>query len=159
MKDISELSSCLEQMGAVLEQHLMEAQSQAADLMWEDAYTNANRDTGAYALSIYKGPTEVVDGNIQTFIGSEATVETKSGKTYNLGWLLETGTPAHLIEPVEKKCLHFITKDGKEVFTKLVNHPGTKANNTYHNAFVNNQLEYQELLVQACAKAFKEAFK
>lgn len=38
---------------------------------------------------------------------------------------LEYGSKPHIIEPKTAKALHF-TMDGQEVFTKRVNHPGTK---------------------------------
>lgn len=38
---------------------------------------------------------------------------------------IEYGTKPHVIEPKTAKALHFTT-DGQEVFTKRVNHPGTK---------------------------------
>ena len=38
---------------------------------------------------------------------------------------LEYGTKPHVIEPKTAKALHF-KSDGKDVFTKRVNHPGTK---------------------------------
>lgn len=159
MKDISELSKCLEDMGEVLEKHLMDAQSKAADLMWQDAYANARRDTGAYALSIHKEPTEIVDGKIETFIGSGMQVMNSKGDIYNLGALLEYGTDPHLIEPVNCDYLHFKTDDGKWVKTKLVHHPGTPKYNTYRNARLNNEVEYQNLLAEAILKAFEEGFK
>lgn len=38
------------------------------------------------------------------------------------------GTRPHLIRPRRAKALHFYV-DGSEVFTRLVRHPGTRANN------------------------------
>ena len=38
---------------------------------------------------------------------------------------LEYGTKPHVIEPKTAKVLHF-KSDGQDVFTKRVNHPGTK---------------------------------
>lgn len=40
---------------------------------------------------------------------------------------VEFGTGPHLIRPVNAKALAFKNKAGKMVFTKLVKHPGTKA--------------------------------
>jgi hypothetical protein len=42
--------------------------------------------------------------------------------------LVLDGTRPHLIRPRRAKALHFFV-DGQEVFTKLVRHPGTRANN------------------------------
>lgn len=38
---------------------------------------------------------------------------------------LEYGTKPHVIEPKSAKALHF-KKDGKDIFAKIVRHPGTK---------------------------------
>jgi hypothetical protein len=38
----------------------------------------------------------------------------------------DLGTKPHTITPKRAKVLHFVTKAGSEVFTKRVNHPGTK---------------------------------
>lgn len=46
---------------------------------------------------------------------------------------IEYGTKAHIIEPKNADALHFTT-DGQEVFTKRVNHPGTKPNPVMRNA-------------------------
>lgn len=43
-------------------------------------------------------------------------------------WLwADEGTKAHVIVPKRRKVLHFTTSAGEEVFTRRVNHPGTKA--------------------------------
>lgn len=39
----------------------------------------------------------------------------------------DEGTKSHVIRPKRAKVLHFTTRAGDEVFTKHVNHPGTKA--------------------------------
>jgi len=39
--------------------------------------------------------------------------------------ILEFGSPQHAIEPKEKKCLRFMWR-GKIIFTKHVEHPGTR---------------------------------
>lgn len=54
-------------------------------------------------------------------------------KDYTLLEILEYGSRPHIIRPVAKigfgrkaKALHFFTRSGAEVFTKIVHHPGTK---------------------------------
>jgi len=42
-------------------------------------------------------------------------------------WMVQTGTKAHEIRPVNAKALHF-TIAGDEIFCKVVHHPGTAAN-------------------------------
>lgn len=67
----------------------------------------------------------------------EPTGEVKegAGKFYGIGigvqrmtllHYLEYGTRPHVIRPVDKEYLHFTTREGDEVFTKRVDHPGTK---------------------------------
>jgi len=47
-------------------------------------------------------------------------------REYSLLEVLEYGSPAHPIDPCKAKFLHFVGDDGEEVFTKHVDHPGTK---------------------------------
>lgn len=47
---------------------------------------------------------------------------------------LEYGTKPHVIKPQSAKYLHFKGKDGKEVFAKVVNHPGTRPQPIMRNA-------------------------
>lgn len=46
---------------------------------------------------------------------------------------LEYGTKPHVIQPKTASALHF-QSDGQDVFTKKVNHPGTKPNPVMRNA-------------------------
>lgn len=75
----------------------------------ETAVNNAPRKTGVYQRSIdYDGDkTVTADANYSADI--------------------EYGTNAHEIKPVNAKALHF-KQNGKDVFYKKVNHPGTKPN-------------------------------
>jgi hypothetical protein len=41
---------------------------------------------------------------------------------------MKVGTKPHTIEAVNASALHFFASDGTEVFTKSVQHPGTKPN-------------------------------
>jgi len=63
--------------------------------------------------------------------GTGGEMELRVTDPQPLGTFIREGTAAHPIEPVRAKCLHFFTKDGTEVFTKHVDHPGTKPN-PYH---------------------------
>lgn len=75
----------------------------------ETAVLNAPRKTGVYQRSIE------YDGD-KTVIASA-----------NYSADIEYGTNAHEIKPVNAQALHF-KQNGKDVFYKKVNHPGTQPN-------------------------------
>lgn len=75
----------------------------------ETAVNNAPRKTGVYQRSIDYDGDKTITANA------------------NYSADIEYGTNAHIIEPVDKKALAF-QKNGKTVFAKKVNHPGTKPN-------------------------------
>lgn len=66
-------------------------------------------------------------------------VKLKNGRETNLLEMLEYGTRPHEITPVKAKVLAFVV-DGDKVFTRRVNHPGTRpygfANKTFVSASV-----------------------
>lgn len=55
---------------------------------------------------------------------------------YTLLHILEYGSRPHRIFPFKKKALKFISAQGNVVFTKMVNHPGTKPVGMIRNARV-----------------------
>lgn len=75
----------------------------------ETAVNNAPRKTEVYQRSIDYDGDKTITANA------------------NYSADIEYGTNAHTIEPVDKKALAF-QKNGKTVFAKKVNHPGTKPN-------------------------------
>lgn len=75
----------------------------------ETAVNNAPRKTGVYQRSIDYDGDKTVTANA------------------NYSADIEYGTNAHEIKPVNAKALHF-KQNGKDVFYKKVNHPGTKPN-------------------------------
>jgi hypothetical protein len=63
------------------------------------------------------------------------------------GQYVITGTRPHVIKPKNKKFLRFVVEGDKVVFTKLVNHPGTKANDFRQTALRNvNRMEFLQNL-------------
>ena len=83
-------------------------------------------------------------------------VESKrDGDRYNLGFLLETGTSPHLIVPVDASVLHFKI-DGKDVFTKMVYHPGTVAQPHFSKGLQMNKLVYKQKINEAIRRSFNE---
>lgn len=81
----------------------------------ETAANNAPRKTGVYQRSIDYDGDKTVTANA------------------NYSADIEYGTNAHEIKPVNAKALHF-KQNGKDVFYKKVNHPGTKPNPVLRNA-------------------------
>lgn len=154
MKEIKDLSKDLEMSWGKLVRGLMSAQSMTANDILDDLRMNANMDTSEFVESIYRTDTTYDGEAIETFIGSDLQVTSSDGKSYNLGWLLETGTRPHIIRPVNASALRFEV-DGKEVFAKEVNHPGTIAYNNYRIAKNNAKSQYRERINEAVKEAMK----
>ena len=55
-------------------------------------------------------------------------IKTEIYPTVNYAYWVHKGTRPHIIRPSRARALRFKTKTGKIVYTKLVQHPGTKAN-------------------------------
>ena len=157
MKKLSNISNYLKNVESKVIKNLQEAQQETVQKVLEDIKERAPSKTGAYADSIHIEPTKVEGTKISTFIGSSLTVTSKSnGNTYNLGYLLETGTNPHMIYPIDASALHFVI-DGKDIFSKYVNHPGFTAFPHYSLALMKNQSLYKRNIRKAIRKAFKEA--
>lgn len=154
MKDIRQISIDLDKFSKNVINNLVNAQQESARKIWGDVVSTAPMKTGDFISSIEVSDTSVNNGEIKTTIGSRMQVVSNEGKAYNLGMLLETGTSPHTIYPSNAKYLVFKI-DGKLIFTKKVNHPGTKAYNFYHNALEKNKTDYHKNI----SKAIKEAKK
>jgi hypothetical protein len=63
----------------------------------------------------------------------------------NYAWFVEYGTAAHVIEPKNKKVLHWVD-NGADVFAGRVHHPGTKP-----RAFVRTTLTRAQEIGEAAA--------
>ena len=57
---------------------------------------------------------------------------------------IEYGTVPHEIRPKTQTALHFV-KNGQDVFTKKVHHPGTKPNPVMRNAAAQTQKEIPQI--------------
>jgi len=151
MKTLDDLAKLLEEKANNIERKMMEAQEKTALQIYQDVITDAPVGaTGNYVESIdIEGPTNE-NGVIKSFVGSGLMVgPTKSkGKSYNLGYLLETGTNPHDIYPVESEFLVFDI-DGKTIFTKHVWHPGTTAQPHYATAIQKNKKFYKNNIRKA----------
>lgn len=152
MKNIVSLSVDISNYGDRVIDNLMKAQSNTGYVVQQEAKYLAPVNTGKYRNSIELGETRYDGATITTDVYTKATVYTLSGKTYNLGKLLEEGTSPHLIEPVNSEYLHFKIM-GEDIFTKRVNHPGTIAQPHFIPALQKNIALYKSNI----RKAMKEA--
>ena len=99
-----------EKLSGPIRQKLIE---RLADVAWAHAFWNTPRKTGKLASTIVK---QVGDG--------EAAIEVLAP----YAMYVVKGTRPHVIRPVTASVLAFQSASGKMVFTRLVNHPGTKPN-------------------------------
>lgn len=102
----------------------------------EEAKKTAPHDSGYYRDNIE------FDGKNKVIANAEYSAD------------LEYGTKPHVIEPKTAKALHFKT-DGQDVFTKRVNHPGTKPLAIMRNA----ALKVQKQVGGLFQKNFKNDLK
>ena len=88
------------------------------------------RRTGLYAKSVRM---DVQERGLDTVgkVGNAAR-DPRTGFPYPK--VIEEGSKPHTITPTVKKCLHFFTKGGVEVFAKSVRHPGTKPRRVFGRA-------------------------
>ena len=145
MKKIAKIGVDLDKFTKKLESNLKQAQRNTAERIWEHLAVNANMKTGAFIASIEIDDTEQNDDKIKTFIGSDLTVTSKAGNTYNLGKLLETGTVPHAIP----NAFGF----GENFGIDPNFHPGMRAYNNYRNALNDNIVTYKEEIKKAIQEA------
>ncbi len=156
MKDISELVKDLKRVEKNLEKELIKAQENTAQQITYDAIRYAP-GTGGYASSIHATPTKSDGNKITTSIVTDVMtpVAKSSGKSYNLGFLLENGTKPHIIEPIDAKVLHFEI-NGEDIFAKIVHHPGFKSRPHFTPALNKNKRLYEIEIAKAIERAFYE---
>ena len=145
----------LDKIDKKLVNNLINAQQETAKIVCEDVKRLAPKDTGRYAESIKTSKTERIGNKIKTEIYTDATVSTVKGREYNLGYLLETGTSPHLIEPVMASVLHFKI-NGEDIFAKRVHHPGTIAQPHFRLGLQMNRLVYKQKINEAIRRSFSE---
>lgn len=154
MKSIDRLSVDILNFGNRAVDNIVKAQRDTAETIWEDVIANAPYKTGEYISSIKVGDTTQSGYTINTTVYTDATVIAKaSGKSYNLGQLLEEGTMPHEIYPVESSVLRWIDVNGEVRFAKHVHHPGTVSQPHFLPALNKNRSVY----IDNIRKAIKEA--
>lgn len=97
MKDLKALKVFLSNLDKKAVDNLVKAQRTTAQKICSDVQSLAPGN-GEYSSSIKVSDTKVENSTIKTRIYTDMTVQAKStGNTYNLGFLLETGTNPHAI--------------------------------------------------------------
>lgn len=157
MKDISELSQSISKWTNKIDLNITKAVEDTAQDIYQDVMKLAPEKTGKYKQSIKVDKPRYEKNKVSVEIYTDAVVESKAlHKRYNLGRLLENGTNPHIILPVDPDgVLHFIDKNGNEVFTKMVQHPGTKEQPHFSPALRKNRRNFKKKLKLAIKEAKK----
>ena len=100
-------------------------------LVLQNATKESLQEAGFKVEEEAKKSAPVDSGYYRNNIGFDGRNKVIANASYSAD--IEYGTKAHIIEPKNANALHF-TIDGQEVFTKRVNHPGTKPNPVMRNA-------------------------
>lgn len=153
MKNISKLTEKLSKIDSSIVNNLIQAQRETANIICEDVKTLAPNKTGQYRESIKVGETIRDKNIIETPIYTDAVVISSKGNKYNLGYLLETGTSPHIIEPVFAKVLHFQI-NGEDIFARRVKHPGTISQPHFSLGLQMNKLIYKQKIGEAIRRSF-----
>ena len=95
MKDISELGKDIENFAKRLQQNLVKAQSETADIMKKSVQDKSPGKGGEYYDSIKRSKTENKNGVIKT----EIYTDLKSNDGYFVGRMIENGTGIYALEP------------------------------------------------------------
>ena len=111
----------------------------------QELQATAPKDTGFYANNMKVERAEKIGSIIQGRVYNDSTVYTSDGREYSLGEILEYGTKPHLITPVNANYLHF-NINGKDVFTKLVHHPGTLPQPHWQPVYDKSVIKLERLL-------------
>lgn len=98
MKDIRQLKTDLRKMATNVKRELKKAQRETAEQIRKDAQLMAPGN-GAYSESIMVRKTIIKGDDISTVVSTRVLtpVAKSTGRQYNLGFLLETGTDPHAI--------------------------------------------------------------
>lgn len=155
MEDLKQLTRHISKIEDKLLVELAKAQRECAKSICDDAKLLAPKDTGEYANSIKISDTVLKGNSLETKVTTDFTVSSKSsGKSYNLGYLLENGYAPHFIFPVDSSVLKFEIA-GKTIFSKYALHPGFVGKPHFEIALNKNEPKYDELIRKALDKVFK----
>lgn len=156
MKKLYELSISIDKKVKNILPKLEEAQKETAKEVEKSIKNKAPYKTGKYSESIKTYDTEKKKNEISTFIGSDLQVNTKAGNSYNLGFLLETGTDPHAI-PNAFGWGDIYGYDSPQYQRTLDPdwHPGTIAQPHYKPALEENKKIYLDKIGEAIKEAMK----
>lgn len=73
------------------------------------------------------------------------------------GNYVHTGTRPHVITPRDKMSLRFVGNNGRFVFAKKINHPGTKPDEFLYESGERNRAEINNIFARHTGQALKEA--
>lgn len=73
------------------------------------------------------------------------------------GKYVHPGTRPHVITPRDKMSLRFVGNNGKFVFAKKINHPGTKPDEFLYDSGKRNRAEINDIFARNNKLAIKEA--
>lgn len=157
MKDINKLSQDISKWANRIDDKIVNAVEETAQDVYNDIMELAPVNTGKYKQSIKIDDIKKDNNKVSIEIYTDMVLESKLlHKRYNLGKLLENGTNPHLILPVEPDgVLHFIDSEGNDVFTRLVQHPGTKEQPHFSPALRKNRRNFKKKLKLAIKEARK----
>lgn len=133
----AKISFDLPDFGLVLKNATASTLQEAGFKVEDEAKKTAPHDSGYYRNNIE------FDGKNKVIANAEYSAD------------LEYGTNPHVIEPKTAKVLHF-KSDGQNVFTKRVNHPGTKPLAIMRNAALKVQKQVGGMFINNFKKDLKK---
>jgi len=150
MKTLNDLANFIDKKVNNIDKVVAKVQEKIAQNTCDDIKELAPGN-GTYRDSIKVYPSEIKDGVITTFVGSDMTVgPTKwtGGVSYNLGYLLEHGTTQHAIPNAFDYGFYYGFTDASGRFHKGTLdpdwHPGTIAQPHYAIALEKNKKLYKD---------------
>lgn len=111
---------------------------------WQKAVNDLRVKTGLAIVenAVENAPSDI--GNYKSQIEYDGANTVTAHAQYSAD--IEYGTGAHIITPVNHKFLKFRDKKtGKDVFRKIVHHPGTRPNPVMRNAAAKVQKEIPQI--------------
>lgn len=109
---------------------------------WKEAVNDLTTKTGFKLEETAKESAPVSTGNYRNDISYDGANTVTAQANYSAD--IEYGTGAHEITPQTAQALHF-KQNGKDVFYKKVNHPGTKPNPVMRNSAKKVQGEIKQI--------------